>query len=182
MIKPADVSESRHMLERSQSPVVKALLQLIPGGIGSALDAFLTDGARMMQEERLRLFFSELERGGIQLTEELIGKQEFLHCFFSTTRAVVRTTRAEKIALFARALANTTSGQGASSVDEFEEAVSILDELSLREWQALVILDELLGSTEPDGNEMERAMSIWPAFLEQVERTLSVPRNEVIDF
>ncbi|WP_157136952.1 hypothetical protein [Sphingomonas sp. PAMC 26617] len=170
------------MFGKLDNPIVKALLQLVPGGVGSALDVFISDGARMLAEERLRTFFEELANGDVLISEELVSSNDFLHCFLAATRAVVRTRRDEKIRLFARALTNGIVAEAMSTVDEFEEAISVIDDLSYREWQALTVFDRLLHEAEPDENPMKRVLSFWPAFVDEVVTTLSVPREEVVDF
>lgn len=170
------------MIELAQSPTVRAFLQFIPGGIGSALDVFLTDGARMLQEERLRVFFDQLAAGEAKLTPELVKSHEFLHCFFSATRAATRTRREEKIRMFARALTNGIKGNGAASVDEFEEALSVVDELSFREWSALIIFQDMIDQVPADENQLKRVMEIWEPFKERVHKELCIPIDEVEHF
>lgn len=125
------------------SPIVRALVQVvmapIPYGIGSAIGAALTSAIENMREERLRTFFDELAKGTRHLTEELIQEEDFLHAYFSTLKAAMNTRRREKIRLFARMLSNASQERRLGS-DIFEEFLGILDDLSVRELQILLIL------------------------------------------
>ena len=165
----------------AQSPLARALLQLVPGGIGSAIDVFLSDGSRMLQEERLRTFFDELGAGSIELTSELLTSHDFLHCFFATSRAAVRSRRGEKIRMLAHALSNGIVHDEVSSVDEFEEALEIIDRVSMREWRALVSLQRLIDAAPPADNEAQKVVKLWPQFIAEVE-LLGIPPEEAVDF
>lgn len=136
----------------------------------------------MIQEERLKTFFTELEAGEFELTKELIENHDFLHCFFATTRAAMRARRHEKVQLFARALVNGIYGGKASSIDEFEESLSIIDELSFREWQALSLFDRYYAASAASESPMGRVLSFWSSYCDEVASQLSVPRDEVTEF
>lgn len=84
--------------------------------------------------------------------------------------------------LFARALINGIVGEQASSVDDFEESLSILDDLSFREWQALLLFDRYYAATPLDETPLARVQSFWGNYCDEVANQLSVPRDEVSEF
>ena len=84
------------------NPIIRALVQLIPFGFGSAADVALVTTIENIREERAHTFFDELASQDLILTEEQIENEDFLHSYFATTRAALNTRRREKIRLFAR--------------------------------------------------------------------------------
>ena len=124
---------------------IRALAQLVPFGIGAAIDTSLDIEIMKYREERVRTLFDELNRGKIQLTDELIHSENFLHSYFATVKAALNTRRRKKIRMFARLLntaASTDMLSNIEGVDEYEELCSILDELSLREMMVLFALEK----------------------------------------
>lgn len=169
------------------NPLVRALAQLaltpIPYGIGSAIDDALTSAVENMREKRLRAFFDELGSSRLQLTEELIQEEDFLHAYFSTLRAAINSRRTQKIRLFAQLLANAGQAQ-AVGTDAYEEFLNILDDLSLRELRILLILKGFedtrpamatsTGGTGDAENELQRVNQFWQSFEEAVNQELGI--------
>ena len=125
-----------------KNPVVRALAQLIPAGAGGAIDAFVATRYEQMLENRRRLFFEELDRGERQLSPDVIESDDFLHCFDITLRSVHRSRREEKIRLLAKLLKATMIEGNAVEVDEYEELLQIVDELSVKDLKVLAALEE----------------------------------------
>ncbi|MEK7953994.1 hypothetical protein [Luteolibacter soli] len=86
--------------------LVRALLQLFPAGIGGAVDVLITGKVDAIRKERTAVFFEALSNNQIQLSNDVIGSEEFLHKYFITANAARNTRRREKIVLFANLLAN----------------------------------------------------------------------------
>jgi len=66
------------------------------------------------------------------------------------------------------------TGEGPNGVDEYEDFLNILDELSYRELQALSILDQF--SNRPrtsDQNDGQWANTFWEEFIQRVSTLLS---------
>ena len=59
--------------------VVRALIQLVPFGIGSAIDVAASRTIDGMRLRRAQAFFDELSAGTIALTDDLIESEDFLH-------------------------------------------------------------------------------------------------------
>jgi len=175
----------------SDKPVIRSLLQLVPGW--SSADTLLQQRASEIRSERMRAFFNELAAGKHELTEELIKTDDFLHCFFCTLRAALNTRQVEKIKMMARLLDSSLSPDIDTSTDEYEELLSILDSISLREFNALIILFRLEQSNPQKEGHAQRAergsqeewshvKSYWDTFRSKVISSLNVPENSFRDF
>jgi hypothetical protein len=167
----------------AKNPVLRGLIQLIPYGIGSAFDTALTTALMNWREKRFRIYFDELSKGSKVLTEQLIGEEDFLYAYFSTLKASINQNREQKIRLYARFLCNAVA-LNKIGTDAFDEFLSILDDLSLRELQILLLLKEIDKSNPPiiqtssdeteSENELQRATRYWNLFEHEVERTLLI--------
>lgn len=115
-------------------PWLRALLQLVPSGIGGAVDTLLIGRMENIQEERREAFFDELAQGDQDLTPEMAQSEPFLHAFLSTFYAAQRTRQRSKIRFFARLLRSATEDPPRVDLEtEYEEFLRILEELSYRE-------------------------------------------------
>jgi hypothetical protein len=164
----------------SNKPALRSLLQLIPGW-GSA-DVLLQHRADEIHADRLRTFFNELGEGKHELTEELIQSEDFLHCFFMTTRAALNTRQRDKIKMFARLLSASLTPGSYSSTDEYEEYLGILDDLSCREIKILTMLDnyESRFTKSSRENEIQRAHLFWELFTDELENNIGIHKDELI--
>ncbi|MCZ4065667.1 hypothetical protein NB636_02110 [Oxalobacter aliiformigenes] len=120
--------------------VIRALLQLIPGG--SVVDTIICDTMEKIKKIRQERFFIELKDGKIKLTEEIIKNEDFLHCFFITYNAAIRTRSEEKIGYLAKLLCGSVEDSMFSDVDDYEEILGVVSDLSCREIKLLVLLDD----------------------------------------
>ena len=160
--------------------LVRALAQLIPYGGG--VDAFLTGKLEDIRRERIAAFFEALAANRIELSEEVIGSEEFLHKYFITAKAAINTRRREKIALFGNLLANGAL-PSACDADEYEDILRILDELSFRELRALSILDSFSKrSRDRKQNDLQWTETFWAQFERMVGSELALAKNQVRDF
>ncbi len=164
-----------------QSSVVRGLVQLIPLSIGSALDTAVLTRVQSIRADRAHAFFDELAKGKEQLRPELLENNEFLHCYFATVAAALRTQRTEKIQALARLLRSSTVSGKMVIVDEYEEFLSILSELSYRELSVLTVLHgyESRHPHQVGENDLQRANRFWEAFHNQVVVELPIRPNEV---
>ena len=163
-----------------QNPVLRGLVQLIPASIGSAIETSVLVKVQNIRQERALIFFDELSNGSQALSPELLQNNEFLHCFFATSNAALRTHRTEKIQHFARLLTASINGKQFSGIDEFEEYMGILDELSAREFSVLCLLDqyEMKHPIQKDENALQRAIRFWPDFIENLSKNYLIAENE----
>jgi hypothetical protein len=163
-----------------KNPVIRALIQLIPFGVGSAADVALTTILENIREERAREFFDELAEGAVPLTREIIESEDFLHAYFSAARAALNTRRREKIRYFARLLTSSITSSEISTIDEYEEYLSILDELSFRELGILVVLAryEKENFLQDDTDPIQRPNRFWDQFSSEVCTRFSITLEE----
>jgi hypothetical protein len=172
------------LLERYEgNRVIRGLIQLVPLGFGSAADVALVHTLEQIREKRTREFFDELARGNIVLDESLLESEDFLHCYFSTAKYALNSRRREKIQMFARLLKSSITDEGPQGVDEYEDFLKILDELSFRELQALNILDTFSGrEKKKDQDAFAWTGSFWGEFIYRIEIELNIRSDEVTDF
>lgn len=163
------------------NPVIRGLIQLIPFGIGSAVDVALCVQLENIRKDRIRTFFDELGNNSVQLTPELLKSEDFLHCYFATTKAALNSRRREKIEMFAKLLKSSVRGGPFDSTDEYEEYLSILDELSYRELMILFKLHKFESDLihEENENDLQRANRFWDKFNTELIDQLRIPANEI---
>lgn len=164
------------------NPIIRAVMQLVPFGIGSAADVLIVDNVERMKKERVRIFFDELARGEVALTENLIQSDDFLHSLDATMRAAFRTRREEKIRMFARLLQRGVVEGQVDSLDDYEEMVGLLDELSYREWQALLLYQQFRDQSVFDADPLKRVLSFWFRFVARLETEQGVDPAEASSF
>lgn len=165
-------------LKYSNSPTVKALLQLAPGG--GSLDSLLNKRAEEIKHTRLESFYDELEKGNFELTPEVIKSEDFLHCYFSTVSAVIRTKRREKIQILAQLLKASAKPSALQDTDEYEDHLSIIDEMSYRELETLALLEKYESNfpQKEDENKLQRSSRFWPEFMEELKALLKLSKEE----
>ncbi len=174
---------SSGLLTFYKAPWIRALVQLVPG-IGGSIDTLLVAHVDAMRDRRLRVFFDALAQGSVELTDAMIESEDFLHCYFRTLKAVSNTRRDEKIRLFAEMFRSSlTVAASNEKVDEFEECIDVLEQLSLREWRALVILDSfsLMPRSEKQ-NDLQWSRTFWNQFVEKLGDDLAIDKHEAGDF
>jgi len=85
--------------------------------------------------------------------------------------------------MFARLLKASLGEMGPREVDEYEELLKILDDLSFRELEALTIMDSFSNSPRMSGqNDLQWTDTFWKEFEDRIVSDLGVPRDEVSDF
>lgn len=171
------------------NPPMRALVAAlsIPLPWISVLDSSLTAAIQNMREERLRTLLEQLENGTVLLTDKVLKDDDFLHAWYCTAKAALNTRRKEKIKLFARLLLGAVREHRFDS-DEFEEYLSILDDLSLRELQILLSLkgfeesprsQAIVGGKVVPVNDLKHAQVFWDKFAKDAEEKCAVPRHHL---
>lgn len=178
------MGDVQSLLNRYQgNRVIRGLLQLVPFGIGSALDVVLIGTIEKIRMERAQVYFDELASGDLVVNSALLESEDFLHCYVLTTRLALNSRRREKITMFARLLKNSIRDTGDVDVDEYEDCANILDELSYREIQALSLLDEYSGvPKEDEQSELQWINIFWENFETRLCSQLNIPEEQVPDF
>lgn len=193
VIEAINIPES---LKKFSDPTIQSLIQSVVSylphpisDIASGISLLATGTLLDLRIERLESFFDELSKG-IPPDQALLSNKDFLHCYTRTIEAVIRTHRQEKIRMFACLLASALDEKILiHNVDEYEEYLEILDELSLREIRALILLDKYeedcptgAGTHSMGLNALQRANLFWNKFLEEMEKELEIPKEEVDSF
>ena len=171
------------MKHYDKMPVMQSLIELICPPF-SLLNTILSKKMKKIEEKRIKDLFDNLSKGEHRLTPELISSDEFLHCFFITYEATLKTNRSEKISAFAKLLISCTT-EKISNIDEFEDYFKIIEELSWREIKILIILNEF---EEPKRNTYTKpdeidgyniAESFWNEFIKKASLEANIPENEL---
>lgn len=162
-------------IKYSDKPVIRSLLNIIPGW-GSA-DTLIQKRADEIKADRLKTFFEELAEGKHELTDELIQTEDFLHSYFCTLRAALNCRQREKIKHLARLLGSSFDPTLQVAPDEHEELLSILEEISLREFAILNDLRnrELSHPRFEGDNELKHSSKFWDEFKAATIHTFGVP-------
>jgi hypothetical protein len=162
-------------VQYSHRPVLKALLKLVPGW--SAADTLLQKRADEIKSDRLKVFFDELAQGKRELTDELIQSDSFLHAYFCTLRAAMNSRQHEKIQNFARLLDSSLDPALHVSEDEHEELLTLLEEITLREFAVLRDLRnrELAHPRRERENALQHARRYWKDFRSATVEAYGVP-------
>lgn len=171
------------ILQYYDNRIIRALIQFIPLGIGSALDVVLIKTLENIREDRARAFFDELSNGNVLIDESLLQSEDFLHSYFATSKMALNSRRREKIQMFARLLKSSIIGEGPQEIDEYEDFLGILDELSYRELRALAIMDEFSSMPRTaEQNDLAWTNTFWDEFVNRLGVELKTPPEEVSDF
>ncbi len=163
------------------NPVIRTLIQLVPFGIGSAVDTAIATTIDKIREKRARAFFDELDKHDLVLTEEQINTEDFLHAYFATMKMALNTRRQKKIRLFTRLFANYIQERSFDNVDDYEDMLTVLDDLSYREFQILLILNRFEKRYLPqkDQNPAQWIGQFWDEFLSSVESEIGIPIDQI---
>lgn len=151
------------------------MLKLLP--YGDLVDGTLASFYTREKERRLKVFFDELDKGTISLTEEDIQKDDFLHKYFITVKAAVETKRDEKIQYFARLLMNGNSALINDKTDNYEDFLKVLDELTNQEIFILLFVRKF--TSEFDKGPGLSNMAVYRPMKAALATALDVSEDEV---
>lgn len=167
----------------ANNPMLQGLIKQIPA-IGWVLDASLKQSSTAIIRSRTRLLFEQLASGAEKLNPSLLEDNDFIYCFYCTYQAVLKNRNAEKVVLFTKLLLETSKldTENLSSLDEFDEFMSIIDDISMREW---VLLNEIYKIeqehfTSSDGKDVPSVMKYWPKLITDIVEHLDIPRNQIV--
>lgn len=170
----------------NDQPLLKGLIQALSVSgisVGSMIDSSLGAYISKLKTDRLRIFFDELNKGDIILTEEQIQTNDFLHAYFETVSYVIRTKSDRKIERFATILKKLYSG--IISTDEFEDYTSVFNELSDKEFAILSIklkYEVENSSNKNNLNPLQLTSTYWDNFKREIEQRLNIPAEEINPF
>jgi len=172
---------NKKFLEAYNNKYVRSLIQLVPFGIGSSIDTYLTEVIKEAGNKRMKLFFGNLDNDNIAISKTLMENEDFLYCFFKTTDYVVRTRRKEKIIFFSKLFGNLCHEN--INFDAYELKCNILDELEYQEIKILFelknledgTLDELIQNNFMTESNKDR----WRGFLFYLSKKLEIEVKEL---
>ncbi|HHV62089.1 MAG TPA: hypothetical protein GXX51_05565 [Firmicutes bacterium] len=166
-----------------KSSGLRALVQLVLG-FGGSVDTLLVTYLDNIRIRRISTFFEELDKCGLQLSEEQLKNEDLLHAFMISLKAAINARRGDKIRLFARLLSNYARGQMMDDIDEFEESLQVLEDISVREFQVLLILRDFERKPwrKEEQNDLQWCSTFWSEFLKAVEQRIGVPKDELPGF
>lgn len=161
--------------------IVNASIQAVPV-FGSSVATLLFGGVALYRERRLFAFLDELDKRIGAVSEEALRDEDFIHAFKEATRGAMNEKHEEKVRMFARLLANYSTADMHAAADEFDWCLAILEDISLREYTVLVLLDRFEKQLLP-GESGPRTPAgtarIWLPFMLEVEKTLGIPLEDV---
>lgn len=175
-----DIPKLVELAEKYEShPIIKGLIQLIPGG--SSVDSIISTCVNNIRADRVKAFFQELESKKIELTPDVVGSEEFIHKYLITMKAVLNTRRREKIRMFARLFYSSITDHIVENIDEYEEYLSILEDLSHRE---LIVLLKLYGYEEinpkqDNQNDLQWSSIFWDQFVGDLIVNIGINKEEI---
>lgn len=159
-------------------PLIKGLIQAIP--FAGIPDSIVGTYVNKLKAKRLKIFFDQLTNGDIQLTEDIISNDNFLHAFFATTHYVVNSRSDLKLKAFAEILKSLYRDQ--ISIDQHEDYAKIFDELTEREFIILSTknnFERKHENTNPGLNQLQHTSTYWNDFKTHVTDTLEINEGEL---
>jgi hypothetical protein len=171
---------SNLLAKYGNSPVLQFLIQSIPV-FGSGIDAAAREIILKYQWNKFRVFFEELAKGSISLSKDLIKNDDFLFCFFKTMDAVQRSRKEEKIRFLARLLTAGLNAELFADTDDYEEILSIIDDLSYRELQILALLGQFEKKNPKQNSESDVQWTnrYWSSFVQAISDQLKISADTV---
>jgi hypothetical protein len=137
-------------------------------------------GIHELWKRRGDIFVTRLIELKIDPPAERLRERDFLEGLAATLRRVQDSVADEKIRSFADMFATYYEGGHFQSVDHFDEYLSILHELSLREFRVLVILHKYEHRNPLEGrNPLQRATAVWESFQQEVELKVGIPHAQL---
>jgi DNA-binding MarR family transcriptional regulator len=161
-----------------KQPLIIGLIKAL-GPIPKMVDGFLGTRITNLRAKRLHHFYEELNSGDVELSQDLIDNDTFLHAYFSTVEYVARTRSDEKIKRFAKLLKSWYAED--ITIDYFEDYINTFNDLSDREFLILSILfrHEQRNPLVDEPNPMKKAQHHWQQFTEEIQETLSIEPPEL---
>ncbi|PID21740.1 hypothetical protein CSV61_08550 [Sporosarcina sp. P3] len=156
--------------------------------VGELIDSLATEAYNKLHVERAAIFFEELDRGNIELSQEVIQSEEFLFSLFAALKASLYTRQKEKVRFFAKLFAKHLTKNQFSQADEYDGYLKILDGLTFREiymlyrlkqYEDTAHLIEVDEDDEDKDDELRIAGRYWRDFSREMHETLGIEYPEI---
>jgi hypothetical protein len=138
-----------------------------------------------LRQHRLEIFFDQLSKSTINISDDHIKSNEFIHKYILTLKYVLDTQQKEKIEMFANIFKNSLSKKNNTfNVDTYEDFSKMLNELSYREICALSIFEYFYTNRkkEKKDNELQFVFSFWNEFEDKIEQELGISKTSVENY
>lgn len=166
-----------------QQPVLRMMVGVASLATGGLVGLAETGALSLAQRVKAKRAVIYIEEVGEEVDPRLVDSEEFVHCVDLGLRAAMRSDREEKIRAFARLLKAAAREENLRRIDDYEEAVGVLDDLSWREWLILKTLDKY--ETAPATSDFDTGYAkhsrFWGDFKAEIVRDLGVPEDEFDD-
>jgi hypothetical protein len=164
-----------------RAPVVRMLVAAYPPL--TIAEAGVLAAYKWWRARRMYVFTEEIISLRLNPPEEQVKSREFCEAFGATALRVLETAREDKIRLFARLFASYVRQNDCTpeAFDALEEDLAILDDLSFREFQLLLVLRkyELQFPSTPDKNEAQRTRQYWDNFKVEATKHIGISNDEL---
>ena len=156
--------------------------------VGDVIDSLAAEAYNKIHVERAAIFFEELDKGHIELTQEVIQSEEFLFSLFAALKASLYTRQKEKVRFFAKLFAKHLTKNQFSQADEYDDYLKILDELTFREiymlyrlkqYEDTAHLKEVDEDDEDKDDELRITSRFWGKFTREIHETLGIEYPEI---
>ena len=161
---------------------VRALLQLIPFGIGSAIDSYAGNNAEKIKQDRVKLLLNSFAEDLSKLKEDSINKdyvssEDFYLLFKKSVDASKNERSREKIKLFKNLLLNAVTSKNIDS-DIIDIMADIVRDISYSEF---LILSELYVSSNKSKSYLSFSSidnELAPYFISQLRSKGLIEGND----
>lgn len=163
-----------------ENPVVKSIISFIPL-ISSSIDSGVAKAIELRQKKKLEELFKILLEDD-DITMEEVADVDCIMEIAKTIDVVNKLIRNEKVKYLAKLLKNSIK-DSEGNVDQFEESLNKLEELSLREIDLLYLLfleEENICKSDNNNEKIFNPDESWKAFVDKVKVSYELNESEVI--
>ena len=163
-----------------ENPVIKCITGCIPF-LSAGLDSGLTQMIEERQRKKLEMLFGLILEDG-EITVDDVQDVDCIMEFAKTIDVVNRLIRNDKIKYLANLLKNSIK-EKEKDIDEFEELLNKLAELSLREIDLLHLLYEEEEELRIENSDHEKVIDYeksWKSFLEKAKEKYGMNASDIV--
>ena len=183
--KVLDLCNHNEYLKIYNNPVVKLFIDITKSTPFYGLLISLGDtvvGKLLIKgcAKKLKLVIDEVLNSKKPITNDMLSDIDSIQSFRQMMMLVDKTNVNEKVILFARLYKNSYFTDNRICNDEYEEYLHLLDELSFREIDILIIYDKHLGVVDKLRCTVDKSTQ-YIEFISEVTRKYNMVENEIID-
>lgn len=150
-LKKTELQNVKDLREIKENPVVDGVLlsfvKAIPI-IGDMIDSSMNSMLEDFQNKKEKEFIDTILKNGDRITTDQVNDVEFIVNYARTLEAVKRLANNDKVKYYGNLIRNGYLSETRIQNDEFEEFVTILNDMSYREIQYLVFFAECEKNSE----------------------------------